>query len=137
MKNKYPIEKTEAEWEAQLTPEEYRILRQAGTEPPFSGKYNQHNAKGTYVCKGCGTPLYTSAAKFDSGCGWPSYDESIGGAIAYRKDTSLGMLRVEILCAQCGGHQGHVFDDGPTPTGQRYCVNSASIDFVPDKNESD
>lgn len=137
MKNKYPIEKTEAEWEAQLTAEEYHILRQAGTERPFSGKYNHHDAKGTYVCKGCGTPLYTSAAKFDSGCGWPSYDESIGGAIAYRKDTSLGMLRVEILCAQCGGHQGHVFDDGPTPTGQRYCVNSASIDFVPDKNESD
>ena len=137
MKNKYPIEKTEAEWEAQLTAEEYHILRQAGTERPFSGKYNLHDAKGTYVCKGCGTPLYTSAAKFDSGCGWPSYDESISGAIAYRKDTSLGMLRVEILCAQCGGHQGHVFDDGPTPTGQRYCVNSASIDFVPDKNESD
>ena len=137
MKNKYPIEKTEAEWEEQLTAEEYHILRQAGTERPFSGKYNHHDAKGTYVCKGCGTPLYTSTAKFDSGCGWPSYDKSISGAIAYRKDTSLGMLRVEILCAQCGGHQGHVFDDGPTPTGQRYCVNSASIDFVPDKNESD
>ena len=132
--SKYKIEKSEAEWKAALSPEEYRILRQAGTEYPFTGQYNDHKEKGTYNCKGCGTPLYSSNAKFDSGCGWPSYDKSIDGAIEYRKDTSMGMLRVEILCATCGGHQGHIFDDGPTATGQRYCVNSASIDFTPEED---
>lgn len=129
----FPLDKSDAEWKAQLSEEEYKILRQAGTEYPFSGKYNTHTAAGTYHCKGCDSPLYTAEAKFDSGCGWPSYDKSIEGAITYRKDRSLGMMRVEILCAQCGGHQGHVFDDGPTATGQRYCVNSAAIDFRPEK----
>ena len=129
--SKYKIEKSEAEWKTQLSPEEYRVLRQAGTEYPFTGEYNSHNETGTYHCKGCGEALYHSSAKFDSGCGWPSYDKSIAGAIEYRKDNSMGMLRVEILCATCGGHQGHIFDDGPTETGQRYCVNSASIDFKP------
>lgn len=127
--NNYKINKSEAEWKAQLSDEEYRVLRQSGTEYPFTGKYNTHNEIGTYLCKGCGAPLYESSAKFDSGCGWPSYDKSIEGAIEYRKDTSMGMLRIEICCASCGSHQGHVFDDGPTETGQRYCVNSASIDF--------
>lgn len=127
----FPKDKSDAEWRAQLSEEEYKILRQAGTERPFTGKYNHHSEDGTYHCKGCGSPLYTADAKFDSGCGWPSYDKSIDGAIAYRKDRSLGMMRVEILCAQCGGHQGHVFDDGPTQTGQRYCVNAAAIDFRP------
>lgn len=125
----FPLDKSDAEWKAQLSEKEYKILRQAGTEYPFTGKYDKHFEKGTYHCKGCGSPLYTSQAKFNSGCGWPSYDKSIEGAITYRKDHSLGMQRVEILCAQCGGHQGHVFDDGPTETGQRYCVNSAAIDF--------
>ena len=129
--SKYKIEKSEAEWKTQLSPEEYRVLRQAGTEYPFTGEYNSHNETGTYHCKGCGEALYHSSAKFDSGCGWPSYDKSIAGAIEYRKDSTMGMLRVEILCATCGGHQGHIFDDGPTETGQRYCVNSASIDFKP------
>ncbi len=132
--SKYPFHKTDAEWKAELSSEEYRILREAGTERPFSGKYNDHHAQGTYVCKGCGEPLYEASAKFDSGCGWPSYDKSIAGAIEYRRDSSLGMLRVEILCANCGGHQGHVFEDGPTETGQRYCVNSASIDFKPSED---
>lgn len=132
--SKYPIHKTEEEWKQDLSPEEYRILREAGTEYPFTGKFNDHKEKGTYSCKGCGNPLYESEAKFDSGCGWPSYDKSITGAIEYRKDTTLGMHRVEILCAQCGGHQGHIFEDGPTETGQRYCVNSASIDFTPSED---
>ena len=132
--SKYPIHKTEEEWKQDLSPEEYRVLREAGTEYPFTGKFNDHKEKGIYCCKGCGNPLYESTAKFDSGCGWPSYDKSITGAIEYRKDTSLGMHRVEILCAQCGGHQGHVFEDGPTETGQRYCVNSASIDFTPSED---
>ena len=132
--SKYKIEKSEAEWKDQLSSEEYRILRQAGTEYPFTGQYNDHKAKGTYHCKGCGEALYDASAKFDSGCGWPSYDRSIPGAIEYRKDSSMGMLRIEILCASCGGHQGHIFDDGPTETGQRYCVNSASIDFTPEED---
>ena len=132
--SKYPIQKSEEEWKQSLSPEEYRVLREAGTEYPFTGKFNDHHERGTYACKGCGQPLYTSKAKFDSGCGWPSYDKSIQGAIEYRKDHSLGMLRVEILCSQCGGHQGHVFEDGPTETGQRYCVNSASIDFIPEED---
>ncbi len=132
--SKYPVNKTDAEWKAVLSPDEYRILREAGTERPFSGKYNDHHAQGTYVCKGCGEALYEASSKFDSGCGWPSYDKSIGGTIEYRKDSTLGVLRVEILCANCGGHQGHIFDDGPTATGQRYCVNSASIDFKPSED---
>ena len=133
--SKYPVEKSEEAWKQELSAEEYRILRQAGTEYPFTGQYNAHFEAGTYHCKGCGAPLYASSAKFDSGCGWPSYDQSIEGAIEYRPDHSLGMRRVEILCANCGGHQGHVFNDGPTKTGQRYCVNSASIDFTPSKEE--
>ena len=133
--SKYPVEKSEENWKQELSAEEYRILRQAGTEYPFTGKYNDHFEQGTYCCKGCGAPLYSSSAKFDSGCGWPSYDRSIEGAIEYRQDYSMGMRRVEILCANCGGHQGHIFDDGPTATGQRYCVNSASIDFQADKEE--
>ena len=133
--SKYPVEKSEENWKQELSAEEYRILRQAGTEYPFTGKYNDHFEQGTYCCKGCGAPLYPSSAKFDSGCGWPSYDRSIEGAIEYRQDNSMGMRRVEILCANCGGHQGHIFDDGPTATGQRYCVNSASIDFQADKEE--
>lgn len=129
-KNKYPIEKSEKTWQEELSPEEFNILRKKGTEYPFTGKFNDHYEKGTYLCKGCGAALYESESKFDSHCGWPSYDQSIEGALELIPDRSGGMLRTEIVCANCGGHQGHVFNDGPTKTGQRYCVNSASINFI-------
>ncbi len=126
---KYPIQKTEEEWKAQLGPERYKILRQHGTEMAGTGKYNLHFEEGTYCCGACGEPLFESDSKFNSHCGWPSFDEAIPGKIEYVKDNSFGMQRIEILCANCGSHLGHVFDDGPTQTGQRYCVNSASVDF--------
>ena len=129
-KNKYPYEKSEKKWKERLSKEEFKILREKGTEHPFSGKYNDHFEDGTYICKGCGTPLYESDSKFDSHCGWPSYDRSIEGALELIQDHTAGMIRTEIVCANCGGHQGHVFKDGPTKTGLRYCVNSASINFV-------
>lgn len=125
----YPIQKTEAEWLEQLGPDRYRVLREKGTERPFTGQYNLHNENGSYQCGACHEPLFESTSKFDSGCGWPSFDESIEGKVEYVRDTTLGMIRTEILCANCGSHLGHVFNDGPTATGQRYCVNSASIDF--------
>ena len=127
---KYPLEKTEEQWKSELGPERYRILRQKGTELPHSGKYNLHFEKGTYCCGACGEPLFESTNKFDAHCGWPSFDESIKGKVSYIKDNTHGMIRVEILCANCGGHLGHVFNDGPTPTGIRYCVNSLSVDFI-------
>lgn len=117
------------DWKEKLTAEQFKILREAGTERPFSGEYNMHFEDGKYVCAGCHTPLFESATKFDSGCGWPSFDEAIEGSIEYKQDRSLGMLRTEICCSTCGGHLGHVFDDGPTKTGQRYCVNSLSLQF--------
>jgi len=120
---------TDQEWKDQLTDEEYHILREKGTEPPHSGKYNTHFEDGKYHCKGCGALLFDSASKFESNCGWPSFDSSVEGAIEYKKDSSLGMMRIEILCSNCGGHIGHIFDDGPTETGKRYCVNSLSINF--------
>lgn len=123
------IEKTDAEWKKELTPEQYRILREKGTEPPFSGKYNTHYEDGVYSCAACGNELYNSAAKFDSGCGWPSFDDEIEGAIMRKRDTTHGMIRTEIMCANCGSHLGHVFNDGPTATGIRHCVNSVSVDF--------
>lgn len=126
---KYNIEKTEEEWKEQLGAERYKILRQKGTEFPHSGTYNLHFKEGSYACGACGEKLFESNSKFESGCGWPSFDESIPGKVEYVKDTSFGMIRTEILCANCGSHLGHVFDDGPTTSGQRYCVNSLSIDF--------
>ncbi|MFM1931903.1 MAG: peptide-methionine (R)-S-oxide reductase MsrB [Bacteroidota bacterium] len=124
------VTKTEAEWASQLSEEEYRVLRKAGTEMPFSGKFNMHFERGTYHCKGCGTPLFTSESKFNSHCGWPSFDAEIEkGIIKEKLDKSHGMVRVEIVCSVCDGHLGHVFNDGPTATGLRYCVNSVSIDF--------
>ncbi|NAS30230.1 peptide-methionine (R)-S-oxide reductase MsrB [Flavobacteriaceae bacterium R38] len=126
---KYPVTKTDEEWKASLTPDEYRVLRQKGTERPHTGEYNLHFEEGEYRCRACDTKLFESDSKFNSGCGWPSFDKSIEGTVEYLRDTSHGMIRTEILCANCGGHLGHVFDDGPTDTGQRYCVNSLSIDF--------
>lgn len=125
----YPFNKTEDEWRKELSEEQYRVLRQKGTERPFTGEYNIHSEDGIYKCMGCHVPLFKSTSKFDSGCGWPSFDESIEGSVEYIKDTSHGMIRTEILCANCGSHLGHIFNDGPTETGQRYCVNSVSIDF--------
>lgn len=125
------IVKTDAEWRAQLTAEEYYILRQKGTERAFSGKFDHHFKDGTYTCKGCGTPLFLSGTKYNSGCGWPAFYDSIKDTIDTVPDTSHGMVRIEITCKKCGGHLGHVFEDGPNPTGLRYCVNSASMGFVP------
>ncbi|WP_010178490.1 peptide-methionine (R)-S-oxide reductase MsrB [Aquimarina agarilytica] len=126
---KFKIEKSAEEWKAQLGEESYFILREKGTERAFSGALNTNYEKGSYNCKGCNATLFTSEQKFDSGCGWPSFDASEEGSIIYNRDTSHGMIRTEILCANCGGHLGHVFNDGPTETGQRYCVNSLSINF--------
>ncbi|MFN3640536.1 MAG: peptide-methionine (R)-S-oxide reductase MsrB [Flavobacterium sp.] len=126
---KYKIEKSEQEWLEQLGEEKYRILRKKGTEFPHSGKYNLHFDNGVYSCAGCQTPLFKSDAKFNAHCGWPSFDASLPGKIEYIKDTSHGMIRTEIVCTSCGGHLGHVFDDGPTESGVRYCVNSLSIEF--------
>ena len=125
----YPIVKSESEWHNELSDEEFRVLRKKGTELPFTGKYNNHFDKGIYRCRACDTPLYDSESKFESGCGWPSYDRALPGALEFIKDNSHGMIRTEIVCAKCGGHQGHVFNDGPSNTGERYCVNSVSIRF--------
>jgi peptide-methionine (R)-S-oxide reductase len=125
----YPIVKSESEWHNELSDEEFRVLRKKGTELPFTGKYNNHFDKGIYRCRACDTPLYDSESKFESGCGWPSYDKALPGALEFIKDNSHGMIRTEIVCAKCGGHQGHVFNDGPSNTGERYCVNSVSIRF--------
>lgn len=124
------IKKTDEEWKKILNPEQYHVLREKGTELPFSGKYYLHKEKGTYVCAACEAELFTSDSKFDSGCGWPSFFEVLDSSkVNYIKDTSHGMIRTEITCAKCGGHLGHVFEDGPAPTGLRYCINSVSIEF--------
>jgi peptide-methionine (R)-S-oxide reductase len=123
---------TEAEWLEKLGPERYQILRQAGTERAFTGKYERNKATGVYICGGCGAPLFASDDKFDSGCGWPSYTAPLAEApIDELRDSSHGMIRTEVRCARCEGHLGHVFPDGPGPTGLRYCINSASLDFEP------
>lgn len=134
MKKTYPIERSEAEWREKLDEEQYRVLRQKGTEAPHTGKYNLHFDNGEYRCAACNNKLFESDQKFESNCGWPSFDDAIEGSIEYVQDRTFGMIRTEILCANCGSHLGHVFDDGPTETGQRYCVNSASIEFET-KNE--
>lgn len=124
------ITKTDEEWRKQLTPEQYRILREKGTERAFTGKYWNTKDKGSYKCAGCGELLFQSETKYDSGCGWPSfYAPAASNVIAETADHSLGMQRTEVLCSKCGGHLGHVFDDGPNPTGLRYCINSGAIQF--------
>lgn len=130
----FPIEKSEAQWREQLDPIQFEVTRHAATERPFTGKFNDFYEKGTYVCVCCKTELFTDQTKFHSGCGWPSFfNPSKDVNIKELMDTTHGMTRTEILCAQCGAHLGHVFNDGPKPSGLRYCVNSASLDFIPAK----
>jgi peptide-methionine (R)-S-oxide reductase len=129
----HKVEKTDAEWREELTPEQYEVLRRQGTERPFSGRYWNVKDDGMYHCAGCGAGLFSADTKFDSGSGWPSFFEpAFAENVEVHRDTSHGMIRTEVRCANCGGHLGHVFDDGPNPTGLRYCINSCALDLQPD-----
>ena len=130
----FKVRKTEAEWKKELTPDQYAILREKGTERPFTGEYVDNFKKGKYVCAACNNLLFNSDSKFYSDCGWPSFDKAVKGSVIYKEDNSFGTTRTEVMCANCGGHLGHVFDDGPKETtGQRFCTNSVSVKFIPEK----
>ena len=137
MKDTFEVNKSDDDWKKQLTTEQYAVLREKGTERPFTGKFEEHYEPGIYTCAGCGNELFQSTTKFDAGCGWPSFYEALDKTkVKEITDYSHGMKRIEIVCAKCGGHLGHVFDDGPKPTGLRYCINSVSLDFKKEDSTS-
>lgn len=137
-KKVFKVNKSDEEWKKELSPEEYAVLRKKGTERPFTGKYDAFFEKGFYKCAACGHKLFLSDTKFDSGCGWPSFFQPVdSNAVVEEADFSHGMIRTEVVCSNCGGHLGHVFEDGPAPTGLRYCINSVSIKFSEEKKDKD
>lgn len=135
MEKIYPVTRTDAEWRSRLTPEQYRVMRDHGTEAPGSCALLQEKRPGAFVCAGCDSPLFEGKVKFESGTGWPSFNEPIAGAVETTVDRSYGMVRMEVHCATCGSHLGHVFDDGPPPTHLRFCINGVAMNFIPTKEE--